>query len=251
MNTRALKPFLVCMAAGCIAVAILVMLLDFIPCKSSEAVGSEESKIDLSCGEKAIRFWLRHRDLKRMVAEASQGETDPQRRVLNLLEWTRKTVRPVPLGLPVIDDHIPYVVLRRYGTEYQLAEVFTTLAFYAGHESRWDRYTPSGADAAVALSFVRSERSWWVFDVRNGGWFETRSGKIATINDFSHPEQLRRRGQAPEVLNGTPYLDYFKDLDRIWKRSFSRARGQMPWHRLFMELGLEPDDSHWSPSKAS
>jgi hypothetical protein len=52
-------------------------------------------------------------------------------------------------------------------------------------------------------------------------------------------------------LNGTPYLDYFKDLNRVWKRSFSRARGQMPWHRLLMELRLEPDDGDWSPPDAS
>lgn len=142
MKRRWIKPFL----AGMAAVFGLFLLMDYIPCKKSrEAMGSEQTEIAFSCGEKAIRFWLRHRDLKRMVAEASQGETDPQRRVLNLLEWTRKTVRPVPPGLPVIDDHIPYVVLRRYGAEYQLAEVFTTLAFYAGHEARWDWYTPPGS----------------------------------------------------------------------------------------------------------
>ncbi|MEK6525593.1 MAG: hypothetical protein AABZ22_01845, partial [Nitrospirota bacterium] len=103
--------------------------------------------------------------------------------------------------------------------------------------------SPKDAKRAVCLSLVESEGGWWVLDVWNGGWFETVEGKIAAVQDFQQPEALRQRGQAPEVLNGTPYLDYFQDLDQVWKRSFSRARGQMPWHRLLMLLHVEQEDS--------
>lgn len=240
MSTRSLKPFLAGMAAGCGLLAALVMLLGSIPSYTLEGVDDQLTVHRIPLWEKAVTFYLRHRSLERMVAEAVQGETDPERRVLKLLEWTRKMVHPVPPGLPVIDDHISYVVLRRYGAEYQMAEVFTTLAFYAGHEARWDWYSPPGAGIAVALSFVRSDRGWWVFDVRNGGWFETDAGEIATIEDFRHPESLHRRGPAPDALQGTPYRAYFLDLEAVWKRSFSRAQGQTPWHRLLSLTGRAP-----------
>lgn len=94
----------------------------------------------------------------------------------------------------------------------------------------------------MSLCFIESGGKWWVLDVWNGGWFETPSGQIATMEDFKHPEQLRQRGQAQELLGGVPYLSYFQDVDRVFMRSFSRARGQMPWHRLLMVLGLEPSD---------
>lgn len=246
-----MKQFMAGFASGCGAVLVVILVIGMVPTVSLEGVGARLKTHRIPLWEKAAKFYLRHVEFERWANEAAAGEADPQRRVLRLLEWTRKTVQPIPPGLPLIDDHISHVVLRRYGNDGQMAEVFTALTTYTGNQGRWEAYRPPGARERVALSFVESDDGWWVFDLWNGGWFETRSGKIATINDYSHPEQLRRRGQAPEVLNGTPYLDYFKDLDRIWKRGFSRARGQMPWHRLFMELGLEPDDSHWSPPKAS
>jgi hypothetical protein len=94
----------------------------------------------------------------------------------------------------------------------------------------------------VALSFVESDDGWRVFDVEHGAWFETEIGRIATVPDFRHPDKLRRRGQAPEELGGMPYLAYFEKVEEVWKRSFSRARGQMPWHRLLMVLGIERAD---------
>ncbi len=238
MSTRSLKPFLAGMAAGAGLLVALVMLLGSIPSYTLEGVDDQLKLHRIPLWEKAVTFYLRHRHLERMVAEAVQGETDPERRVLKLLEWTRKAVHPQPPGLPLVDDHISHIVLRRYGNESQLAEVFTALTTYAGYEGRWGWYTPPGASEAVVLSFVRSDRGWWVFDVRNGGWFETDSGHIATVADFRRPEALHRRGPAPGALRDTPYLTYFLNLDAVWKRSFSRAQGQTPWHRLLSGTGL-------------
>jgi len=249
MMTR--RQFTVGFVSGLGAVLVVGLLVGTIPVPGFEGVDDRVIVHRLSLWEKAARFYLRHVEFERWAREATGGEMDPQRRILMLMDWTIKTVRHIPPDFPLIDDHIAHIVLRRYGNDGQLAEVFTALTTYTGNQGRWEAYRPPGARERVALSFVESDAGWLVFDLWNGGWFETPSGKIATINDFRHPEQLHRRGQAPEVLNGTPYLDYFRDLDRVWKRSFSRARGQMPWHRLFMELGLEPDDSHWSPRKAS
>lgn len=165
---------------------------------------------------------------------------DPERRILALLAWTRARVQPQPPGVPVVDDHISHIVRRRYGTDGQMAEVFTTLAYYDGHEARWV-YTSRGSQPIV-LAFVESGRGWWVFDVTNGGWFETPEGRIATMTDFLRSGSLRRRG-VPADLPGLPYLAYFEQLDLAWARSFSRAPGQMPLPRLLSEFGFTRPDS--------
>ena len=225
-------------------IVLAVILVGMIPTVSKQGVNEALVLHRIPLWQKAANFYLRHVEFERWAKEAAGGETDPQRRVLRLMDWTMKQVQHRPPEMPFVDDHISHIVLRHYGNDGQLAEVFTALTSYSGNEGRWEFYTPTGAKHRVALSFVRSEDGWWVFDLWNGGWFETPDGKIATIADFRQPDRLRRRGQAPEILDGTPYLDYYRDLDRVFKRSFSRAPGQMPWHRLLMVLGIESDSDH-------
>ncbi|MDE3242187.1 MAG: hypothetical protein KGO52_05645 [Nitrospirota bacterium] len=237
-----MKRFSAGLLVGTVGLALLVTLIGQIPTTGLEGVDDRMIVHRMPLWEKAAKFYLRHRQFQRWAEEAAGGETDPQRRVLRLMEWTRSQVKPIPSGLPLVDDHISHIVLRHYGNDGQLSEVFTALTTYTGNEGRWEAYSPPGASARAALCFIESEGKWWVFDVWNDGWFETPSGQIATIEDFKHPEQLRRRGQAPELLGGLPYINYFQDVEGVFVRSFSRASGQMPWHRLLMVIGLEPED---------
>lgn len=237
-----MKRFLLGAIAGAAGVVLLVLVVGQIPTTGLEGVDDRMVVHRMPLWEKAAKFYIRDKEFRQWAEEAAGGETDPQRRVLRLMEWTRNVVKPIPSGLPFIDDHISHIVLRHYGNDGQLSEVFTALTTYTGNEGRWEAYSLPGASARVALCFVESEGKWWVLDIWNGGWFETPSGQIATIEDFKHPERLRRRGQAPELLGGVPYISYFQDVQGVFMRSFSRARGQMPWHRFLMIIGLEPED---------
>lgn len=227
---------------GTVGAALLLCLVGQIPTTGWEGVDDRMIVHRMPLWEKAAKFYLRHREFQRWAEEAADGETDPQRRVLRLMEWTRRHVKPIPLRLPLVDDHISHIVLRHYGNDGQLSEVFTALTTYTGNEGRWEADSPPGASTRAILCFIESGGKWWVLDVWNDGWFETPSGQIATLEDFKHPEQLRQRGQAPELLGGMPYINYFQDVERVFMRSFSRARGQMPWHRLLMVLGLDPSE---------
>ena len=233
---------LACFVAGCGLVIFLVLGLAFIPTTSLEGVDDAVKRHRISLLEKTGAFLLRDAQSQRLAEEAAGGETDPQRRVLKLLDWTVRAVRPMPPGLPLIDDHILHIVHRHYGNDVQMAEVFTLLTTYTGNHGKFAESATPGARASVTLSFVESEDGWWVFNVEHGAWFETEAGRIATIQDFRHPEHLRRLGRAPDEWGGVPYLAYFEKVEEVWKRSFSRARGQRPWHRLLMKLGLEQAD---------
>lgn len=247
-----MKRFSIGLIVGALGAGLLLFLVGQIPTIGLEAVDDRMIVHRMPLWEKAAKFYIRHREFRQWAEEAAGGETDPQRRVLRLLEWTRSQVKPIPQGQPLVDDHISHIVLRHYGNDGQLAEVFTALAAYTGNEGRWwEASSPPGASARAILCFIESGGKWWVLDVWNGGWFETESGQIATIEDFKHPERLRQRGYASELLGGAPYISYFQDIERVFMRSFSRARGQMPWHRLLMVIGLEPDDENWRPSGSS
>lgn len=226
---------------GLSGLLLALVLIGMIPVSSLQGVDDALLVHRIPLWQKAANFYLRHVEFERWAREAAGGETDPQRRVLRLMDWTMKQVQHIQPGLPFVDDHISHIVLRRYGNDAQLAEVFTALTTYTGNEGRWESYRPPGATRRVVLSFVRSQDGWWVFDLWNGGWFETPDGKIATVADFRQPDRLRRRGQAPEVLDGVPYLEYYRDLERVLQQSVSRAPGQMPWHRLLLVLGVESE----------
>ncbi len=243
-----MKRFTIGLIVGALGAVLLLLLVGQIPTTGLEMVDKQQVVHRLPLWEKASHFYLRHRELERMAEAASGGETDPARRVLKIMEWTRSIIQPLPPDWPLIDDHVSYIVHRRHGKDYQVAEVFTTLTTYTGNPGRWWRATPLGGGPRIDLSFVQSEKGWWVFDVRHGTWFETPSGQIATVADFQHPEALHIHSSAPEVLNGVPYMDYFWDVEGVFKRSMSRAHGQMPWPRLLMLLGLEPNDGDWHPA---
>jgi hypothetical protein len=219
-----------------------LLVVCFIPLETKQGIDDSLLVWRVPLCVKATGFYLRHLQLRQMLAEAAGGEMDPERRILKLLAWTRARVQPQPPGVPVVDDHISHIVRRRYGTDGQMAEVFTTLAFYDGHDARWVHTAPRGAGQPIVLAFVAARQGWWVFDVTNGGWFETPAGRIATMAEFQRPESLRRRG-APAELQGLPYLAYFEQLDLAWARSFSRAPGQVPWRRLLSELGFMVSDA--------
>jgi len=230
------------LVVGALSVVSLLFLIGQIPTNGLEGVDDRMIVHRMPLWEKAAKFYIRHREFQQWAKEAAGGEIDPQRRVLRLMEWTRSQVKPIPPAFPFVDDHISHIVLRHYGNDGQLSEVFTALTTYTGNEGRWEAYAPPGASARVALCFIGVEGKWWVLDVWNGGWFETPSGQIAAIEDFKHPEQLRGQGQALKLLGGLPYVNYFQDVEGVFRRSFSRAYGQMPWHRILMMIGLEPED---------
>jgi hypothetical protein len=234
------KRVLVGVLTGCGALSLVLVLVAQIPATSLEGQDTTVKVHQLPLLEKIARFWIRHREFQRMAEEAAAGEKDARKRVLRLMEWTRKQVRPLPPGLPLIDDHISHIVLRHYGNEGQMAEVFTGLTTYTGNPGRWEWSVIPGGAEKIVLSFVQSDDGWWVFDVLHGAWFETQAGRIATVQDFAALDQLRPRGDAPETLGGQPYLRYFRAVHKVWERSFSRAEEQMPWPRLKAILGLGP-----------
>src|SRR3990167_3576586 len=93
-----------------------------------------------------------YRELSRGITGSLTG--DPEK-VMAIYNWTVDNIRKKPAGFPTVDDHIWDIVVRGYGGNDQMADVFTTLASYAGYEAFWEKLSPHPGSKPLILSFVK------------------------------------------------------------------------------------------------
>lgn len=180
---------------------------------------------------KVIDFFHRHSQHQLLAREITDGSTSDHDRALAAFNWTRQHIRPAPPGWDVVDDHILHVIIRGHGEGDQMADVFTTLATYAGVPAFW-QVVSLPETRALVLSFVRVDGRWVPFDVAGGATFTDRQGRwVDVIELLQHPEELRAAAAAP-APGGVPYWRYFERLRPFEVPDPLRARLQMPWPRL-------------------
>ena len=125
----------------------------------------------------------------------------------------------MPKGFPSIDDHVWDIVIRRYGGTDQMADVFTTLAGYIGHEAFFEGLRISEAEEALVLSFVRIDNEWHMFDVYNKRPF-------ISIEDLTIPTPY-----------GLTYGEYLESMDKtLFQRRIRRPGKQAPFTRIIYEV---------------
>ena len=184
------------------------------PASSRKAVNYQVQEFRLPLGVKISEFLIRDYWYRRLSGEIAQGRRDPQARLEAFLSWTRERIRPIPPGWPVVDDHILHTIIRGYGEEEQTADVFTTLASYAGIPSFWG--VVQREQGRSVLSFCRLSGRWTVWDAARGGPFLNPDGSFVSVTELS---------RRPEM---TPLAHFFVP-------TFTRAQKQMPLPRLICE----------------
>ena len=113
-----------------------------------------------------------------------------------IYNWTVANIKRPPKDFPIVDDHIWDIIVRRYGGNDQIADVFTTLVSYAGYEAFWEKLKPAGAERALVLSFVRIGKEWKAFDLYYNRYF------------------LRDEDLGQPTPWGTAYNDYMRSIDK-------------------------------------
>lgn len=194
---------------------------------------------------KAIDFVQRHYYYEGLALEIAGGRLTARERALAVFEWTVRNVPPTPPDWPVIDDHISHIIIRGHGTSDQQADVFATLATYAGVPAFW-RTVPVGDGPGVILAFARIDDRWRVFDVANRIVFRTASGALATIDDVvQHPESVPASARTI-MISGVPYVDLVTRASLPPVPQPLRAELQMPlsrlWHETRTATGFETRD---------
>ncbi len=187
---------------------------------------------------KALSFVDRHCQYRHLARQVTVGLSSDRERVLRLFEWTRQQVRPTPPGFPIVDDHILHIIIRGYGEPDQMADVFTTLATYAGIPAFWEAVQRDEGPGRLVFSFAKVDGRWAVFDVAHGVVFTDPHGRFLDVQDLlTHPEFVEA-SVGTRAPHGIPYQQYLQQLRPLEVAPILRAQKQMPWPRLLYEVQL-------------
>lgn len=212
--------------------------LSTVKATTRQGVNYEVTTREIPLFVKAIDFLDRHEQYQLLTQHITDGLSSDRDRVLAVFEWTRQHIRPMPRDFPVIDDHILHIIIRGYGLDDQIADVFTTLSTYAGLPAFWSTFrAPQAGRRGVVLSFARVDGRWRVFDVARGFIFRDLSGEFATPEDVVANPQLITAVAGDLRLDEFPYPQFFEALSSFEVPRTLRAELQQPWPRLRHELG--------------
>lgn len=217
----------------CLSAGILIILN--IPVRSQQGVNYVVRTIEMPLYIKIIEFLDRDYHYKEIVKQICQGYTNDEEKVLALFEWTHQNIkRDIPEAWPIIDDHVWHIIVRGYGANDQLSDVFTTLCNYAGVDAFFTWVYKPGRTKRIPLSFVNIEERWSIFDPYHSTYFKNEDGEFADIEEIESAASW-----SAVSLNGKPAIDYapyFGNLPPVKDIGLSRANIQSPLNRLLFEL---------------
>lgn len=202
---------------------------------SQQCIDFECRAISLPLYLKIINFFDRHCNYKHMVKGIITDANNDEEKVKKIFEWTYKNIKRVPQGLPVIDDHIWYTIVRGYAANDQFSDIFSTLCNYAGIKAFFRKVHSRDSQRVIVLSYAKIRDNWFVFDPYNGTYFKDKNGKFCKIED------IRLNNCGPVDIEGKPRFDidytiYFDDILSKGNTGLSRASIQSPLNRLVFEL---------------
>jgi hypothetical protein len=211
-------------------------LLGF-PATTRQGINFQVTQRSLPAGIKAADFIVRDYEYRRLAGELTRGAEGAEAKTEALLRWTHANIRPTPPGWPVVDDHISHIIIRGYGQEDQMADVFSTLSTYAGVPSFWKVFDKPSMPARLILSFAKISGRWTVWDVPVGIAFRHPQGGLASVEEVAaDPDLIRFAGtRAPRRAHW--YLLYLPEgLAKFSVPQPLRAEKQMPLRRILFEL---------------
>lgn len=203
----------------CLLIFICVTAVLNLPLTTKQGIDGVLTVKRIPLYVKACGFFYRDYQYFDLAREITRGITDDNSRVKAIYEWTVQNIKRQPSDLPVIDDHIWDIIVRRYGTSDQMADVFTTLASYAGYEAFWDKGRLSDTGKNIILSFVKIGGTWYIFDIDNKRY-------LLDMGELTDDESEDRM-----------YAEYMKVIDGSkFRGDFRRPDKQKIVHRILYEI---------------
>lgn len=231
--------------AGCLAATAGLVGVANIELTTRQGVNFKVSTHRIPFYLKALELIDRSVQYRQLTNEIVRGRAADEDRVMAIYDWTDQQIRDTPDGFPVVDDHILNIIIRGYGTFDQRADVFSTLATYAGLPAFWQKVTNQQGRRGL-LTFVRVNGRWVVFDVGNRLVFRNRQGRLATLEELAADPGLVSSVAGSLAIGGVPYDRLLRGMRTPTPPRPLRAELQMPWPRLWHEtkvtLRIEQDD---------
>lgn len=184
---------------------------------------------------KILDFLDRHYNYAQLVRSITDGSKSGEERVMRIFRWTYENIKMAPEGMPVIDDHVWYIIVRGYGKAEQSSDVFTTLCNYSGLDAFYYWVSGHAHTDKIVLSFVKMNTGWIILDIYHGVYFKNKKGGLADI------VQIKSGNYTIENIPGVgaldfDYKDYFANLPDIKDMGSSRGGIQSPPKRFIFEM---------------
>ena len=236
MKPKRLRPLRRVLLLG--AVGALVAWGILAPVTTRQGVNFQVASHRIPFYVKAVDFLDRHSHYQLLAEQITHGLRSDRERALAVFQWTRQHVQPTPRGWPIVDDHVWHIIIRGYGVEDQMADVFTTLCAYAGVAAYWRYVRHPQTRASLAVSYVKVGSRWAVIDMRRGIIFQDARGTWLTPEQLAADPALSQVADRTRLLKALPYPDYFANPEFVAPPPPYplRAEQQMPWPRLVFEL---------------
>ena len=223
---------------GCGLTVAALIGVGALPATSKKSIGSRVETFRLPLGVKLASFWYRDWMYRHLVREILQGASSDVERVNRLYDWTVAHVRTnIPEDWVVEDDHPLHIIIRGYGVDWQVADVFTILCTYAGYPAMMGKAQLGTSRERVVLALVSLRGQWRVFDPYYHNRLIMEDGLPVSLSRLQQQPELIRQAPHQPVIAGIPYADYFHDIRPLEAGAYIRAYRQMWWPRLWHELG--------------
>ena len=198
----------------CIAATAAIFLVLNVPVTTKQGVNFVVVTKKIPLYVKICGFLYRDYQYDNLSRNVVRDLGDDRGRIQALYEWTAENIRRNPEGLPVVDDHIWNIVVRGYGTADQMADVFTTLASYAGYEAFWLALDHETIRRKLFLSFVKMNDKWYAFDVYNNEYFITADDQTRAPSGATYSQYIERIDSGV-FLNSSRRPDKQKIIPRL------------------------------------
>ncbi|MBI3019120.1 MAG: transglutaminase domain-containing protein, partial [Deltaproteobacteria bacterium] len=214
---------------------ITIFFLSQWPTTNRQGVNWEVREIKIPLYFKALQFFSRHYEMKHYTHQILQNEQDDLEKIKKLHTWIDLYIHTTPKGFDIIDDHPLHILIRRYGTGDQMADLFSLLCTYAGLKAFYKDFKVD--QGACNLAFVQYQETWYAFDFFHGIEF-MNDQMWATLQDIQNNHFILKNSHKNKTtLSQDDYYALLKNFNP--NHSFStRNLQQMPWPRLKLFLGL-------------
>ncbi len=222
------------------ALVVVCGLIAHWPVSTKQGINYRVRTLRMPLYIKVIEFLDRDYHYRCLAREITAGVESDAARAEAILRWMRERLYAgIPTGLPVMDDHVWHIIVRGYGGDDQLVDVFTTLASYAGVEAAAvHRLRPDDGEAGIAMALVRLNGRWVPVDPYRGFWFTDERGVPADIEAIRRDPSIVARVAGSIEVGGVPYARYVEAVapPQTGSDSLLRSGRQMPWRRFWIEV---------------
>lgn len=202
---------------------------------TSQGINYQVSTIEIPLYLKLLDFLDRNYNYKWTVKKIIGNSKEEKDNVLKILKWTHENIKKTPQGYPIIDDHVWHIIVRGYGEDDQLSDVFATLCNFAGMDAFFSWISTEDNSSRIPLSFVNMNGKWSVLDPYRGIYFRNKKGNLADIEDILNGDWIEENIDNHRESD-ISYVDYLRNLSPVRKVGLKRANIQSPLNRLKYEI---------------